>query len=108
MTSIKRARPTRPTPLRMLKATSVGLCGLALFLGACTLANTPQQDLAYARWAKCSAPYVSLERVDLDGRITFKISNEGSRQQVLQCLAEAGRTGPPLPEPVGVYPPSGP
>jgi len=85
-----------------------GSCGCALFLVACAIANTPQQNLAYARWAKCNAPYVSLERVDLDGRITFKISNEGSRQQVLQCLAEAGRTGPPLPEPVGVYPPSGP
>jgi hypothetical protein len=35
------------------------------------------QDLAYARWAKCKAPYVQLEHVDLDGRITFKISNEG-------------------------------
>jgi len=94
--------------LQRLK-TVVASCGSALFLGACaTIANTPQQDLAYARWAKCTAPYVSLERVDLDGRITFKISNEGSRQQVLQCLAEAGRTGPPLPEPVGVYPPSGP
>jgi hypothetical protein len=93
--------------LRTLK-TVVGPCGCAFFLGACAIANTPQQDLAYARWAKCTAPYVSLERVDLDGRITFKISNEGSRQQVLQCLAEAGRAGPPLPGPVGVYPPSGP
>jgi len=91
-----------------LKATGIGLSGLAIFLGACAIANTPQQDLAYARWAKCSAPYVSLERVDLDGRITFKISNEGSRQLVLQYLAEAGRTGSPLPEPVAVYPPSGP
>jgi hypothetical protein len=93
--------------LRTLKAV-VGSCGCALFLGACaTIANTPQQDLAYARWAKCSAPYVSLERVDLDGRITFKISNEGSRQETLQCLAEAGRTGPSLPEPVVVRPSPG-
>ncbi len=95
-------------PLRTLKAAVVGSCGFALFLGACAIANTPQQDLAYARWAKCNAPYVSLDRVDVDGRITFKISNEGSRQQVLQCLAEAGRTGPPLPEPVGVWPVGGP
>jgi hypothetical protein len=93
--------------LRTLKAV-VWSCGCAFFLAACAIANTPQQDLAYARWAKCNAPYVQLEHVDLDGRITFKISNEGSRQQVLQCLAEAGRSGPPLPEPVGVYPPSGP
>jgi hypothetical protein len=75
---------------------------------ACAITNTPQQELAYARWAKCNAPYVSLDRVDVDGRITFKISNEGSRQAILQCLAEAGRTGPPLPEPAGVYPLGGP
>ena len=94
--------------LRTLTAAVAGSCGFALFLGACAITNTPQQDLAYSRWAKCSAPYVSLERVDLDGRITFRISNEGSRQETLKCLGEAGRTGPPLPEPVGVWPPSGP
>jgi hypothetical protein len=92
---------------RTLKAV-VRSCGCALFLGACAIANTPQQDLAYARWAKCNAPYVSLDRVDVDGRITFTFSSEGTRQEVLQCLAEAGRTGPPLPTPVGVPPPSGP
>ena len=94
--------------LRTLKVAVAGSCGFAFFLGACAITNTPQQDLAYARWAKCNAPYVSLERVDLDGRITFKISNEGSPQEILQCLAEAGRKGPPLPEPVGVWPVGGP
>ena len=94
--------------LRTLKAAVVGSCGFALFLAACAITNTPQQDLAYARWAKCNAPYVSLERVDLDGRITFRFSNTGGEQAVLQCLAEAGRTGPPLPEAVGVPPPKGP
>jgi hypothetical protein len=103
------ATGTRPRPrCPSLTAAVVGPCGFALFLGACAIANTPQQDLAYARWAKCSAPYVSLERVDLDGRITFRFSSEGSRQEVLQCLAEAGRTGPPLPDPVGLHPPGGP
>jgi hypothetical protein len=99
--------PGGQLPLRTLKAVVVGSCAFALFLGACAIANTPQQDLAYARWAKCSAPYVSLDRVDVDGRITFKFSNTGGEQAVLQCLAEAGRTGPPLPEPVGVRPPPG-
>jgi hypothetical protein len=82
--------------------------GFATLLGACATANTPQQELAYARWAKCNAPYVQLDWVDLDGRITFRYSTEGSRQQVLQCLADAGRAGSQLPEPVGVRPPSGP
>ena len=85
-----------------------GLCWVAIFLGACTIANTPQQDLAYARWAKCDSSFpVVLERVDLDGRITFWLSSARS-QEVLQCLAEAGRAGPPLPEPLGVCPPKGP
>ena len=81
--------------------------GLALFLGACGIANTPQQDLAYARWAKCSATG-TLERVDLDGRIIFRYTTAGDREEIVQCLAEAGRTGPPLPEPAGLRPPGGP
>jgi hypothetical protein len=76
------------------------IAALVLFLGACAIANTPQQDLAYARWAKCNSPYVSLQQIDLDGRITFRSATAGSGQEVLQCLAEAGRTGPPLPEPM--------
>jgi|SRR2546425_8246872 hypothetical protein len=99
--------PGGQLPLRTLKAAVVGSCGFTLFLGACAIANTPQQDLAYARWAKCNAPFVQLEWVGLDGRITFRFSTAGSRQEVLQCLADAGRTGPPLPEPVGVPPPGG-
>jgi hypothetical protein len=83
------------------------IAALVLFLGACAIANTPQQDLAYARWARCNGPYVQLQQIDLDGRITFKSATAGSGQEVLQCLAEAGRTGPALPEPVGVRPPPG-
>ncbi len=95
-------------PFEALIAAVVGSCGFALFLGACAIANTPQQDLAYARWAKCNSSSipVELERVDLDGRITFRFGPGG--QEVWQCLAEVGRTGPPLPEPVGVCPPKGP
>jgi hypothetical protein len=81
---------------------------LAVALGACAIANTPQQDLAYERWARCGAAFVQLERVDLDGRISFLYSDSASRQHILRCLEEAGRTGPPLPEPRGVRPPSGP
>ena len=86
----------------------VASCGFAVFLGACAIANTPQQDLAYARWAQCNASFAQLERVDLDGRITFRFTNAAERREILQCLAEAGRTGPSLPEPVGIRPPGGP
>jgi hypothetical protein len=91
-----------------LKAAVVGSFGFALVLGACAIANTPQQDLAYTRWAKCNVPFAQLERVDLDGRITFRFTSATERREILQCLAEAGRTGSPLPEPVGLRPPGGP
>jgi hypothetical protein len=79
----------------------------ALFLGACTIANTPQQDLAYARWAKCNSTSATLDRVDLDGRITFRYTAPGDQETIVQCFAEAGRTGQLLPEPVGVRPVGG-
>jgi hypothetical protein len=82
--------------------------GLALALGACATANTPQQDLAYQRWAQCAVPYVQLERIGVDGRITFEFSSSADRRRVVQCLAEAGRAGPPLPEPTAVGPRGGP
>jgi hypothetical protein len=80
----------------------------ALSLGACATANTPQQNLAYERWAKCALPYVQLERIDGDGRISFMFSGSADLAAVLQCLGEASRTGPPLPEPLTVRPPGGP
>jgi hypothetical protein len=83
-------------------------CGLALALGACATTNTPQQNLAYERWSKCAAAYVQLEQISVDGRITFQFSNSADRLQVVQCLAEAGRTGSPLPDPIAVRPPGGP
>lgn len=81
---------------------------VAIFLSACTIANTPQQELAYNRWAKCNSRSATLERVDLDGRIMFRYTTAGGRQEIVQCLAEAERAGPPLPEPIGVRPVGGP
>ena len=85
-----------------------GLVALCLTLGACAVANTPQQNLAYERWARCNSPYVQLERVEMDGAIVFMFSDASRRQEVLQCLAEAGRTGPALPAPRAIRPPGGP
>jgi len=73
---------------------------LALALGACaTLANTPEQSLAYERWARCSGPTVTLDWISVDGQIRFLYTNPADRRDVVQCLSEAGRTGPPLPPP---------
>jgi hypothetical protein len=81
--------------------------GAAAVLGACATANTPQQNLAYERWAKCDPPGAGLQRIDLDGRITFVTSNASTQDTVLRCLAEAGRGGPPLPAPVATHPAGG-
>jgi hypothetical protein len=81
--------------------------GVTLLLGACAIANTPQQDVAYTRWAQCNSS-AQLERVDLDGRITFRFTSPGSREEILRCLAVANRAGQPLPPPVSVGVPGGP
>jgi len=86
----------------------IPLAIVCLALTACASANTPQQNLAYDRWAKCTVPYTQLERVDLDGRITFLSSNSADRQAVIECLAQAGEAGQRLPEPVTVRPAGGP
>jgi len=82
---------------------------LALGLGACAaLANTPEQNLAYERWAQCPHPFVTLEWVSVDGQIGFLYTNPADRREVVQCLSDAGRAGPSLPPPVGFRPPGGP
>ena len=87
---------------------TAGSTVLLLALGACATANTPAQDLAYERWAKCGSAYAQLDRIGLDGRITFLITTLSDRQRIVDCLTEAGRGGPALPEPVAVRPPGGP
>ena len=42
----------------------------------------------------------TLDRVSLDGGITFRYTAPGDREEIVQCFAEAGRTGQPLPEPL--------
>jgi hypothetical protein len=86
----------------------VGSYCLAVALGACASANTPQQNLAYERWSKCAVAYVQLDRIGVDGQITFQVTSSSHQEAVGRCLAEAGRTGPPLPEPVAVWPAGGP
>jgi hypothetical protein len=82
---------------------------LALAVGACaTLANTPEQNLAYERWAQCSGPSVTLDWVSVDGQIRFLYTTPVDQRDVVQCLSDAGRTGLPLPPPLGAGPRGGP
>ena len=85
----------------------VALSGLTVVLGACATANTPQQALAWERWATCSSPYTQIEAVDVDGRITFLATNASAQREVVQCLADVGRGGPLLPAPRVVRPVGG-
>lgn len=90
-----------------LRSRSRWFC-LALALGGCSaLANTPEQNLAYERWAQCTHPSVTLRWVSVDGQIGFLYTNPADGRDVVQCLNDAGRTGPPLPPPVGVTPRGG-
>jgi len=78
---------------------------LALAIGGCAgLKNTPQQDLAYARWAACEPPsgLIDIDRVEPSGRIWFTFYNESERQKVVECLAKAPPSGESLPSPVAV------
>jgi hypothetical protein len=85
----------------------VGLAGLTLVLVGCATANTPEQELAWERWARCAVSYTQIDGVDVDGRITFQATNGSAQRDVVQCLAEAGRGGPSLPEPRVVRPVGG-
>jgi hypothetical protein len=92
----------------MMRTVSRWFC-LAFALGACaTLANTPEQNLAYERWAQCSRSTVTLDWVSVDGQIRFLYTSPVDRRDIVQCLSDAGRTGSPLPPPVGVAPRGGP
>jgi hypothetical protein len=88
------------------RLTVIGLGGL-LALSACA-ANTPQQTLAYERWSRCAQPYTTLLNVDVQGRIVYQFSDSATRQDIETCLAQAARSGSPLPPPTGVRPPGGP
>jgi hypothetical protein len=81
---------------------------LLVLLAGCATANTPQQDLGYARWDKCAVPRAQLDRITTDGRIVFQFTSTSDRQEVLDCLAAASRQGPALPEPQANRPPGGP
>jgi hypothetical protein len=87
----------------------VAAAGCALILSACArAADTPAQALAHERWTRCRAPFTELERVEVDGRITFMATGVAARRDVAQCLEDAGHGGPSLPAPHIVSPPGGP
>ena len=87
-----------------------GMVGsLALAAGCVSLVDTPAQELARNRWTVCHARVTGTElnTVQRDGRISFWYSGAGESQTMLECLREAAKMGPDLPEPIAQRRPDG-
>lgn len=76
-------------------------------MGCASLANTPEQEVAWSRWRACRGSGTEVNRVQLDGRITFWYDGGGGRQGTLDCLSRATAAGPALPEPIAEPRPRG-
>jgi len=87
--------------------TTVALVCLAS--GCAGLVNTPEQDVALSRWTVCHARVTGTElrTVRSDGRISFWYTGADEAQSMLECLRQAARDGPGLPEPVAELQPAG-
>ena len=62
---------------------------------------------AWSRWTTCRSqvPGVEIRNVQLDGRISFWANGAFQGRSMLDCLARAGTSGPPLPEaPYATFP----
>jgi hypothetical protein len=83
---------------------------LGLLMAACaSLHNTPAQDLAWNRWTACHTQIsgTDIRTVQLDGRILFWSNGTADGLSMVDCLAQAGKNGPALPEPLSEIRPKG-
>lgn len=90
-------------PSRAWRPLTAPTVAVALLLSGCaSLKNTPEQDLALSRWSACQTRFSAtyLNRVQLDGRISFWYTGASDRERMLECLRQAGKDGPSLPEAV--------
>jgi hypothetical protein len=92
--------PLRRQRAAMSLALTAGVLSV-LISGCASLANTPEQDLAWSRWTACrtQVPGADIRRVQTDGRIFFWFSGPGDAQAMVACLQQAGKDGPALPDP---------
>jgi hypothetical protein len=84
-----------------------GLAKLPAVTGAAGVRPSRLQKLSKQPWTSSTRGRSPSDVAEEDRRRGVDPATAGSGQEVLQCLAEAGRTGPPLAEPVGVRPPGG-
>jgi len=77
--------------------------------GCASLGDTPAQDLALSRWTSChqSVNGAELKRVQPDGRITFWYSGTSEGRSMVDCLQQAAKNGPSLPDPIAEARPAG-
>jgi hypothetical protein len=79
------------------------LVSTAGLVGACaSVANTPEQELAYQRWRKCSDyPDISLKEIRPDGQIWVTYSGPSALSAWQACIkAAAAADGGKLEAPV--------
>jgi len=64
----------------------------ALVAAGCTTgAQTMEQDLAYQRWRHCDTfATITLQRIDLDGRVIVT-GGETDQERFLECMAAEAR-----------------
>src|SRR5262249_9560738 len=95
-----------PSPLA-LGSSLTSLVVAFLMVARSTVKNTPAQDVAWSRWTTCRSqvPGVEIRNVQLDGRISFWANGAFQGRSMLDCLARARTSGPPLPEaPYATFP----
>ena len=86
---------------RLARAATLSAPAVGLLLAACaSFQDTPAQDLAWSRWTACRAQItgVDVRTVDLDGRISFWCDGTGDGFAMRDCLRQASKGGPMLPE----------
>jgi hypothetical protein len=72
-------------------AAGVAVAAALLAAGCTTGAQTMEQDLAYQRWRHCDTfATITLQRIDLDGRVIVN-GRETEQSQFLECMAAEAR-----------------
>jgi len=99
--AIFRRRPPRTTIVVVVVSVLCGACA--------SLVDTPAQELAMSRWATChqSVNGAELKRVQPDGRIIFWYSGTSDGRSMVECLQQAAKSGPSLPDPISEARPAG-
>ena len=98
--------PVSPASLRL----TIVVAALSIASGGCaSLADTPAQELARSRWTTChqGVTNAELKRVQPDGRITFWYGGTSDERSMLECLQQAAKNGPSLPDPISEARPAG-